>query len=274
MLNSIVSRSRRGIEDRKAQVADLQRQVRWLQQIEGLATDVGTAYEEGHPAAALMRLRGSDELLAKLRELDADVVNGLEAFERQLVGAVEEVIANLPRSLPDALAQHNVVLDRSSRHPSYSCADGFLTVEIDPRALEARVRTRGMKKQKIPLDPDLLAARVAEELSRCFDRPVDNARFAAEVRAAYGRALGDHPPGSALPVFDVVKALKERQPSLSLDEFLVDLARLVQSGDDAADDVARLRLDHTKRDREGVLLPGLESRGYFGYIRFGSGGDL
>ena len=53
---------------------------------------------------------------------------------------------------------------------------------------------------------------------------------------------------------------------------LVDLARLVTSGPAAVPEAASLHLDHTKNDAEGLLLPGLEQRGYFGYISFDEGG--
>ena len=51
------------------------------------------------------------------------------------------------------------------------------------------------------------------------------------------------------------------------DEFNVDLSRLVQRGDLAVEG-KRVQLNHTRDRRQGMLLHGLESGGYVGFISF------
>src|SRR5205814_1154830 len=85
--------------------------------------------------------------------------------------------------------------------------------------------------------------------------------YAAVLRAE------ERPDGDELPLRRVTNRLAKNLNRFAADEFNVDLSRLVQRGDLVIEG-KRLHLNHTRDQRQGMLLHGLESGGYVGFISF------
>src|SRR5262249_9797172 len=110
---------------------------------------------------------------------------------------------------------------------------------------------------------------VKRHMSRLFDRSLDSKRFLAGLRRAYRAVLKEEKRkmGDEVPLRRVSNRLGKNWKSLSMDEFNVDLARIVKSGELAIEG-ERMHLNHTRDTRMGILLHGLEAGGYVGFISF------
>ncbi len=271
-LASVQRRADAGVEKRKAEIQALRQQSKELQAIASMVDAVAGALQAGRPASALAeveRAKGAREALATHNpEAAQDLTRRIAEWE----GAVDLALQGTANTFPAALAALGLEPDRSSRDPKYTLSDNFITIQFDKKKRVATVQTRGGKKEKVPPDPEVVAARAADEHARCFDRSVDLADVAKRLRQAYEACAGPTRLGGPVPVLDIADQMKSDDPDFALDEFMVDLARLVTSGPHHIHEAHSLWLDHTKQPGSGLLLPGLESRGYYGYVRF-SGKD-
>ena len=106
---------------------------------------------------------------------------------------------------------------------------------------------------------------------RLFERPVDRDRFLRTLFNAYAaviRADNARQDEDEVSLRRVMNRLdKNLKKSLSADEFNVDLANIVKSGNLTVDD-RRMLLNHTRIPRQGMLLHELEEGGYQGFISF------
>lgn len=163
-------------------------------------------------------------------------------------------------------------LDTTSRHPRYSFAGGFIRVEVDERRLQAIVSIRDGANDPRPLDVEPLAKLLRKEYDRLFDRPFDAERFLPGVRKAYTAVLREEKRsiGEEVPLRRVAHRLSKNWSNFRLDEFNIDLARAMKSGQPDKEGY-RLHLGHTRDTRQGMLLHGFEGSGYVGFISFKKG---
>ncbi len=194
----------------------------------------------------------ADEALkSSLRDVWRECAERTQAASRELV-----------RTFPDQLEELGLTVDDSSRHPRYSVGQRLVDVELDTRGYLAVIRPRHGQVVREPLDPAYVAARVRDECQRLLDRPFDERAFLKKLRAAY--AVLSKPkkgvPITAVLVRDLATQIaKPGKPKL--DEFAVDLGRLLTSGSGQA-----LLASHTRDTDKGLLLYGLEQGGYVGSI--------
>lgn len=269
-LNSVERRAEAGVEERQQQVKLLQREQKNLRAVAALASALSAELAAGHLGAALFNIERAKDARTYLRGEQPSVDDRIEALRTALLPEVDGIISDLPRSLPAALDARGITLDASSRSPKFTVEQSFIIATIDRKGRQATVQTRGGKKERVAVDADVLADHIAASWRRCFDRTTDLPAVARRVRDAW-KALAQ-PGKSRVAIPALVAELGERDKQFAGDEFAVDLARLVTSGPAAVPEAASLHLDHTKNDAEGLLLPGLEQRGYFGYISFDEGG--
>lgn len=269
-LNSVEHRADAGVEERQQQIKVLQREQRNLRAVAALASALTTELAASHFGAALFTIERSKDARTYLQDQQPSVDERIEALRTSLLPRVDEIIGELPRSLPAALEARGITLDASSRSPKFTVERSFVVATIDRKGRQAIVQTRGGKKERVAVDADVLADHIAASWQRCFERTTDLAAVARRVRDAWTTLAKPGKPRVSVPA--LLAELGAHDKQFALDEFAVDLSRLVSSGPGSVPEAASLRLDHTKNDAEGLLLPGLEQRGYFGYVSFYEGG--
>jgi hypothetical protein len=201
--------------------------------------------------------------LAALRELvDAEAQNTIRFF---------------PRLFEEACELQRVELDPSSRHPHYR-VHGFISVDVQDQLLTATVSPRDGAPVTVPADIDPLIEHLKSEVCRIFDRDFDRERFLRSLFNAYLAVLrSDYPDrprpdvlaggGPAVPLRRVANRMGKNLARFSLDQFNVDLSKLIQSGQASVDGL-RLKTNASRTLRKGMLLYGLESAGYVGSLAF------
>lgn len=265
-LTSLEDRAAAGIADRQEQMTVLRRETKSLQAVKDLAASVKTDLESQRPGSALFAIERAKEATSYVEARHPDVHRRLMGLRDALIPQVDRVIAELPRSLPAALEEHGVPLDGSSRSPKFTVARSYVIAVVDPGGRRASVQTRTGKKERVPVDPDVLANHIKDLWARCFERETNLPDVARMLREAWAALARPEQPRVAMR--PLLKELAARNKQFSIDEFAVDLARLVGSKAETVPEAAGLHLDHTKSDAEGLLLPGLEQQGYFGYVSF------
>jgi hypothetical protein len=269
LLGSLRDRAERGSAQRDEEIESLKRRLKELQgerktldNISGTLEAINNCVEDGRWSGALKDLRGAKKLREQLLAFDATSPSSVDEIDRWLEGKAQDAVSALPRTLIAELGDE--VPDPESRAPRFVFRRSFVTVEINRKKYEASVTTRTGKTEKVPADASTIAERVREEISRCFNRETDLSDFSRRLRTAYDQTeVGQR--GQPARIRDVAAALGDE---VALDEFSVDLARLLASPKDSLPDARGLKLDHTKDTDRGLLLPGLEERGYFGSISY------
>jgi hypothetical protein len=176
------------------------------------------------------------------------------------------------RAFPTAAQQAGLDIDESSRHPTYTFKQGFIRVEVDDRSLAATVRPRDGKPKLIGMDVEAVVDLVASEVTRLFGRKfdaTDQERFLKRLHTAY-QAVIKHEKrqyGDELPLRRVTNRLSKNQKTFSADEFNVNLAELLSTGQPAFNG-HRLHVSQTRNTSQGMLLHGFEQGGYVGFISF------
>ena len=224
------------------------------------------------PGAVWLFLRDSERTLRRIREGGGSIPPFLEMLRGELRELLEAELAQWPKRFVAELSVHDIEPDRGSRHPRYSFAEGLITVELDDRNLVAKLTTRHGASTTVPLDARTISSQVAEQQQRLAARPFDAGSFLRALYDAYEeiRVENKAAPGEDQRLPEVLKRLQRSQDA-QLDELLVDLGRLLR-GDTPQIEGRRLRIGHTRRDKDGVLVPGLEDGGYLGFIAFPTGG--
>jgi hypothetical protein len=265
MLGSLGQRATAGIDERQAKVETLQREIKELRAIAQLVQAVEQAVGDGLPATALHALMRAKDARRALEQRSADSARQLEQLERDLHQHVDAQLNDIARAFPGHLEAREIKLDPSSRDPKFTIDRAFIKIYFDKKKRVAILQTRGGRKERLAPDPGPVADRVAAERARLFERDIDLAGFATKIRDAYLAVA--QAPGASVPIFDLLAQLRQQDKGLAVDEFTVDLSRLVAGGADTVE-AAGMRLEQTRRQEQGLLLPGMESRGYFGYVSF------
>ena len=160
-------------------------------------------------------------------------------------------------------------IDSTSRHPTYTFNQGFLRAELDDRKFTARVVPRDGNELVVGLDLGLVVETLRSEQTRLFGRELDAHAFLRSLYTAYAAVLRaeGRSEGDEVPLRRVTNRLAKNLNRFAADEFNIDLSRLVQRGDLLVEG-KRLHLNHTRDRRQGMLLHGLESGGYVGFVSF------
>ena len=184
----------------------------------------------------------------------------------------DETTKDFVREFPAAARNTGLELDESSRHPMYTFKQGFIRVEVEDRALAATVRPRDGKPNRIGMDVDAVVELVASEISRIFGRKFDETdqeNFLKRLHTAYQAVIKyeKRQYGDELPLRRVTNRLSKNQKTFSADEFNVNLAELLRSGQPEFNG-HRLHVSQTRNTSQGMLLHGFEQGGYVGFISF------
>ena len=231
--------------------------------------DLLVPLRQGHSAQALFLLRREAEFIRDLETTHDAAVQQLREVQRQLQQHARSSVASGTREFPAAARDAGIKIDNTSRHPTYTFHQGFLRLEMDEGKLTARVVPRDGNEVVFGLDLDLVIKTIRSEQTRLFDRKIDAQNFLRSLHTAYAAVLRTEGrlDGDELPLRRVVNRLAKNLNRFAADEFNVDLSRLVQRGDLLIDG-KRVHLNHTRDPRLGMLLNGLESGGYVGFISF------
>lgn len=245
-----------------------QERLRSAQAIQRFCAALHNDLEVDHASEALRRIQGASKPLELLRDRSPESAAAIEAIGKNLVPTVEERFAGFVRSFPTAARDAGLELDASSRHPSYTLCDGFLSVQFDKRRLETRITPRDGRRTTLGVDLPVVVGHLKSEVSRLYGRPFDKANVLSAIERAYEAVVNssEKSPGESVRLKDLVAEMSNDK-SFRADEFNIDLSRLVRS--DEAEAGRRFQLDHIRDAKDGLLLWQLEQRGYYGYIRIG-----
>jgi len=260
VLTSIDSRAARGIARRDARIDKLEEERKHLRAIQQVTAELIECAHDGRWAHAIRRLRRAKKLRDQLTQLNQQ--GSLDLIEHWLTTEAEQAVNGLTRTLPAALGDETP--DPESRFPKFTFRQSFITVEVKKSKFEATVQTRTGKKHQIAADAAEIAEAVHDEIKRCFGRSVDLDDFARRLRSAHSEVVKGGPDTPA-PIREVALAVSVET---QLDEFSVDLARLVSVEPGTIGSISGMRLNHTKDVDRGLQLPGLEQNGYYGTIQF------
>ncbi|MBX3195842.1 MAG: hypothetical protein KF727_12190 [Microbacteriaceae bacterium] len=260
-----VQTTQRQLDEAQRQVKDLQGHLRESQAIEQFLSKVTTAQSEGQVSEALRVLRSGSKVVAKIAIRENQAGEQVRGLERALTAQVEDNFQELVRSFPQAARDAGLALDASSRHPKYTLNERLVQVDFDKSRLEARVTTPGGRRASLGIDISVVIPYLTAVVARLAERPFDPQAFAARLEVACSiaaKASDSSGTEGSVPLKSVIDVLGDDK-SFAIDEFVVDLAKLVRTSGLGS----RIRLDHTRDASAGVLLWGLEDRGYYGYIR-------
>lgn len=213
------------------------------------------------------------ETMPKIYTRISNLEPALKEFVNQVfLNAKEEcqkVVRSYPALILDACLKEGVPLDQTSTHPKYTFCEGFITLEINERAFEAKAYTREGNLFVKPFDISLVISGLKREIDRIFKHPFNPSQFAKKLYSNYKSIIQKEKKriGDQIPIRKITTRLGKNQKNFRTDEFIVDLSRLIEGG---APSVYGYEIDlgHTKDTRSGILLHRLESHGYVGFIRF------
>lgn len=231
--------------------------------------DLLVALERGHPAHALLLLRREVELLRRLEHSDEPLAPRLRELRGDLDARARSSAADFGREFPAACREAGLQIDSTSRHPKYSFKEGFIQLEVDDRGLTAKVMPRDGDQIVLGLDTSLVVEKLRAEQVRLFERRTEVQTFLRSLYTAYTAILRaeEGKEGDDIPLRRVTNRMAKNLNRFAADEFNVDLSRLIQSGE-LIFEGKRVHLNHTRDRRQGMLLHGLESGGYVGFISF------
>lgn len=217
------------------------------------------------PALALVLLRKSRELL---QEAGTEARRAwLAELERDCAARAASAVAALDRELPVALQERELRIDAGSRHPRYAVDNHTVSLEVDTRKLTAKITPRNGDVIREPLDPAAVADRVKAERDRLLGREFQAEAFYVALRTSYtairqsGSTLGQGRVGVRDLAAHMAGAGKPR-----LDEFAVDLGRLLHETRLLDEQGEQLVVTQTRDTGKGLLLHGMEQGGYVGSV--------
>jgi hypothetical protein len=251
------------------QVERARQQLEYAQRARSFWDDLLASLERGHSAHALLLLRREAEFLRELQTTDEPTVRRLRELGSELREQTRSSASRIAREFPPAARDAGIQIDSTSRHPTYTFQQGFLRLEMDERNFTAKVVPRDGNPIVVGLDLSLVVETIRSEQARLFERQIDPQAFLRSLHTAYtavlraeGRSEGDE-----VPLRRVTNRMVKNLNRFAADEFNIDLSNLVQRGELVVDG-KRVHLNHTRDRRQGMLLHGLESGGYVGFISF------
>lgn len=245
------------------ETTELQTRLKEVQQLQRFTASVAASEAAAHPSEALRLLSAGDKQLKLLAKYDPAAAADVDRRKAALRSEVEEQLAELPATLPAAVAAVGLELDPASRHPNYSFLEGLIELKFDKSKLEATLLPRDGRRLAFAIDPAPLAAHIKAEADRLTGRPFDAEEFLARISTAYQTVKRSALSGDGGISLKELVAELAKSKDFRADEFNVDLSRLLR--DEAS--VGRIWLDNTRDPKNGLLLWKLDQRGYYGYMR-------
>ena len=186
-----------------------------------------------------------------------------------------DVIANqyqsfmFPKLFQEKCENAKLDIDSKSRHPRYRVCNSFIEVEISEKTFEARISDREGILEKLPFDIDAIIEVVKKHKTRLFDRKSNPKSFIKQIYNQYKEIIKKEKLnyGDSIPIRTLMKSLSKKQNNFRADEFIIDFSKIIKENFGEIDGF-KLELQQTKDERNGILLYGLESGGYVGFIIF------
>lgn len=209
------------------------------------------------------------ERLRQWRAAGHPAITTLESLYREAKSAADQGMVAFPGDLERACTESNLQIDRTSREPHYTFQNGFLELDVDTGKHLAHLKDREARLATVPADIGAVIEVVAAEYKRLFGRQFEGEKFLRKLRSNYQAVLKKEnlPDGETLPIRRITHRLGKNEKGFHTDEFLIDLSRLAEEGPLEIDGM-RLDLQQTKDTNQGMLLHGVASRGYIGFIVF------
>lgn len=256
-------------EHARRQVDVARQQLEQAQRARGFWEDLAGSLERGHAAHALLHLRREAEVVRGLQDKNEPAVQKLRELHVELRDLARTAATSIAREFPTAVRAAGIQIDATSRHPTYTFDQGFLRLEMDERNFTAKITPRDGEETVVGLDLGLVVDTIRAEHARLFERDIDVQNLLRSLYTAYAAVLRseNRPDGDEVPLRRVTNRLAKNLNRFAADEFNVDLSKLIQKGDLVVDG-KRVHLNHTRDRRQGMLLYGLDSGGYVGFISF------
>ena len=209
------------------------------------------------------------ERLRQWRTAGHPAITTLENLYREAKSAADKGMVAFPGDLERACAESNLQIDRTSREPHYTFQNGFLELDVDTGKHQAHLKDREARLATVPADIGAVIEVVTTEYKRLFGRQFEGEKFLRKLRSNYQAVLKKENlrDGEVLPIRRITHRLGKNEKGFHTDEFLIDLSRLAEEGQLEIDGM-RLDLQQTKDTNQGMLLHGVASRGYIGFIVF------
>lgn len=172
-----------------------------------------------------------------------------------------------PKLFEEACQHANIPLD-DSPHPRYTCDNHFIKITIDESKRTAKIENHESELLTLPMDIAAIVHQLTAIRKRLFDREFDAVDFIEKLLLDYKSIAATEKlkEGEAIRIRNITKRRGKNIKGFRVDEFSVDLSRLLQHGMTTTKEGYRLRLEQTKNTNQGMLLPG--GHGYIGFIRF------
>ena len=210
-----------------------------------------------------------DERSSQLPDLpfmhvDLDRISAISQYAREETRREQR---RFPKLFEEACQEANIPLD-ASPHPRYTTDNHFIKVIIDDSKKTARIENYISELVTIPMDVNAVVYELVQARNRLFGREFDASDFIERLFQDYKalRKTEKVKDGEAIGIRSITRKRRNSSKGFRVDEFSVDLSRLLEDGTTTTKDGYRLRLEQTKNTSQGIMLPG--GQGYIGFIRF------
>lgn len=197
--------------------------------------------------------------------------SALAAILAEAVQQAEELKKKYSFWMDTTAARNSFKPDKSSRHPVYRFHNGFFTVTISEPSYTARIEDlAGALVDRMPADPSAIIIYLQHEKARIFGRTFDPQAFLQKLLKNYMAIIEKDPElkdGEPMPIRRLTARLRDNEKNFHVDEFLVDLTRLLELGV-AQIDGRTLMLEQTKDIDRGLYVFPKNGHGYVGFLRF------
>ena len=227
------------------------------------------AQRHGRSVEIVHIFQAESDRFKQLRSERDEAIPSLESLYKESEEKAKDIVRRFVTLFPKACDEVGVKLDSDCRHPDYSVFGGFVRIVVDEHNMKAKITPRDSSPIPLLMDVKPLVERLQAEIKRLFGTKRDPQIFLAKLQKAYQAVLRDEkkPPGTELPLRRVANRLSKNLNYFRYDEFNIDLSKVVRS-EETLIKKTRLHLNHTRNTRQGMLLYGLESGGYMGFVSF------
>lgn len=257
---------RRAIEYHRQLAHDTDDLAKQLTIIYEFAHQLSTYMDSGWWLHAIKLIEDHGDKLPALSFISIDHTKQRVLHEYALEMSKQEQ-RRFPKLFEEACQRANIPLD-DSPHPRYTCDDHFIKITIDEGKRTAKIENHESELLTLPMDIAAIVQELKEIRKRLFEREFDAADFIEKLFQDYRAVMAAEKlkDGEAVRIRSITKRRGKNIKGFRVDEFSVDLSRLLQHGTTTTKSGYRLRLEQTKNTNQGMLLPG--GHGYIGFIRF------
>ena len=247
-----------------AAVQDLKAKLESTSKTEKFWTDI-IGFAESGRHVHLLELLDKEKLRVDAMKNDSpELFSQLEHQRDEAKTQSENTLRHFVSLFPAACATAGLTLDSDCRHPKYTFADRFLTLDVNTDKKQAVLKSYEGIIGRRPADIPELIEWLKQECQRLFGRKFNGEKFLRTVHKAYKSILAKSKKqdGESVPIREVLKKLPDKT-----DEKNIDLAKLTRLSPQPSVDGKCIDFQQTKDTRDGMLL-WKSTGGYIGFITF------